>query len=309
MLTSLPPYKHDHPNFVVFRDRHTRQSANRVHSEQVTVEPQEYTSEAWHAAVVDNKPALFQIPGFSPDNMKTALLEFARNDTHQFCTTGGGHGSQGVRMKLVFNDDDKKNLGRIEDGIYPEKVAPAVLVTNILQQACPSNCPLLQAWLQCRVYVDTHFQNNQHDPETREILIATGDVSMVTGTHNRDGVQVDKTGWRVGCHFDAFASAGILAAGRKTFRVCAPTSLSPKRDLNPHENERYDIDAAFCETGVWYTINLKPGYIMYLPMHWWHQVSPPPENLHSLYSTNKQNQLTECHQPNGSVPDCSQYHV
>jgi hypothetical protein len=51
------------------------------------------------------------------------------------------------------------------------------------------------------------------------------------------------------------------------------TTLTPKRDLNPHDNERYDIDAAFCETGVWYTIHLKPGYIMYLPMHWWHQVS------------------------------------
>jgi hypothetical protein len=110
MLTSLPPYKHDHPNFVVFCDRTTRQSANRVHSEQVTVEPQDYTSEAWHAAVVLDQPALFKIPGFSPDNMKTALLDFTRTDTHQFCTTGGGHGSQGVRMNVVFNDDNKKNL-------------------------------------------------------------------------------------------------------------------------------------------------------------------------------------------------------
>jgi hypothetical protein len=273
MLTSLPPYKHDHPNFVVFCDRTTRQSANRVHSEQVTVEPQDYTSEAWHAAVVLDHPAIFKIPGFSPDNMKTALLDFTRTDTHQFCTTGGGHGSQGVRMNVVFNDDNKKNLCRIEDGIYPEKVAPALLATNILQQACPSNCPLLIAWLQSKVYVDTHFHKNHQDPETREIMIVTGDVSMVAGTHNCYGVFVDKKGWRVGCHFDAFASAGFLAAGHKTFRVCAPSTLTPKRDCNPHVNECYDIDAAFCETVVWYTINLKPGYIMYLPMHWWHQVS------------------------------------
>ncbi len=89
MLTSLPAYKHDNPNFVVFCDRTTRQSANKVHSEQVTVEPQDYTSEAWHAAVGLDQPEHFKIAGFSPDNMKTAILEFTRTDTHQFCTTGG----------------------------------------------------------------------------------------------------------------------------------------------------------------------------------------------------------------------------
>jgi ribosomal protein L16 Arg81 hydroxylase len=58
--------------------------------------------------------------------------------------------------------------------------------------------------------------------------------------------------------------------------------LKPKLDLNPHANERYDIDAAFCETGVWYIIHLKPGYIMYLPMHWWHQVSDTAPLAHIL---------------------------
>jgi len=273
MLTSLPAYRHDHPNFVVFGDRNTRQSANKVHSEEVTVEPQDYTAEAWHAAVLRGTPALFKIPGFSPDIMMSALLAFTLTDNHLFCTTGGGHGSQGVKMRAVFNDDNKKNFNRIEDGIYPEKVAPALLATNILQQACPRNCPLLTAWLESKAYVDTHFQNDDHDPETREMIIVTGNVSQVHGSHNCYGVHIDKNGMRVGCHFDAFASACFLAAGSKTFRTCAPSTLTPKRDLNPHDNERYDIDAAFCETGVWYTIHLKPGYIMYLPMHWWHQVS------------------------------------
>ena len=90
---------------------------------------------------------------------------------------------------------------------------------------------------------------------------------------NASKVHVDKNGMRVGCHFDAFASAGFLLAGSKDFRVCEPCTFGPNSSLNPHANERYDIDAAFCEKGVWYNIHLKPGYVMYLPMHWWHQVS------------------------------------
>ena len=278
MLISLPAYTHDHPNFVVCSDRNTRRSANKVHSEQVTVEPQDYTTEAWHAAVLRDKPALFIIPNFSPDCMKSGLSAFALSDTHLFCTSGGGH----VQMRAVFNDDDKKNLKRIEDGIYPEKVPPALHATNILQQACPPKCPLLKTWLETKACVDTHFQNDHHDPETRAMVIVTGDVSHVAGSHNCYGVQVDKNGHEVGVHFDDYASAGVLAAGSKTFRTCAPSTLKPKLDLNPHANERYDIDAAFCETGVWYIIHLKPGYIMYLPMHWWHQVSDTAPLAHIL---------------------------
>jgi hypothetical protein len=132
MLISLPAYTHDHPNFVVYSDRNTRQSANKVHSEQVTVEPQDYTAEAWHAAVLRDTPALFKIPGFSPDVMKSGLHAFTLSYTHLFCTSGVRHGSQGVQMRTVFNDDNKKNLKRIEDGIYPEKVPPALHATNIL---------------------------------------------------------------------------------------------------------------------------------------------------------------------------------
>jgi hypothetical protein len=71
--------------------------------------------------------------------------------------------------------------------------------------------------------------------------------------------------WREG------KSAGLSPEGMYT--TWAPSVLTPKRDRNAHAIERYDIDAAFCETGVWYNIHLKPDYFMYLPMHWWHQVS------------------------------------
>ena len=268
MLISLPAYKHDYPKCVVWSDRNTRLSANKVHSDQVTVEPQVYTAEAWHASVRRDQPALFKIPDFSPDVMKSGLRDFAQSDTHQFCTSGGG----AVQMRSVFNDENKKNLKRIEDGIYPEKVPPALPATNILQQACPPNCTVMDTWLAIKAYIDTHFPPEQHDPETRAMTIVTGNVTGVVGSHKCYGVDVDKNGMRVGCHFDAFASAGFLLAGSKDFRVCEPCTFGPNSSLNPHANERYDIDAAFCEKGVWYNIHLKPGYVMYLPMHWWHQV-------------------------------------
>ena len=28
----------------------------------------------------------------------------------------------------------------------------------------------------------------------------------------------------------------------------------------------------FCEDGIWYHVNLRAGQMVYLPMHWWHQV-------------------------------------
>ena len=112
-----------------------------------------------------------------------------------------------------------------------------------------------------------HCNRDDYDPETREFIIVTGDVTQVVVVHDQCGVHADKNGMRVGCHFDAFAGIGFLAAGSKTFRTCAPTVLTPKRDLNAHANERHDIDTAFYETGVWYNIHLQAGYVMYLPMH------------------------------------------
>jgi hypothetical protein len=69
-------------------------------------------------------------------------------------------------MRSVFNDKNKKNFERIEDGIYPEKVPPALQATNILQQACPPNCTVMDTWLAIKAYIDTHFPPEQHDPET-----------------------------------------------------------------------------------------------------------------------------------------------
>jgi len=87
-------------------------------------------------------------------------------------------------MRVVFNDDDKKNLKRIEDGIYPEKVPPALHATNILQQACPPKCPLLKTWLETKACVDTHFQKDHHDPETRAMVIVD-DRSFIVLTETK----------------------------------------------------------------------------------------------------------------------------
>ncbi len=126
---------------------------NKVRSEEVTVQPQEYTAAAWHAAVLQDKPALFSIPGFDAERMKAALLRFALNDTHSYGTRGGGR----AKLRQVFNSQSTKDKTRIEDGLYPEKTPPALPATSILQQACPPNCPLLLAWLQGKAYVDEHF--------------------------------------------------------------------------------------------------------------------------------------------------------
>jgi hypothetical protein len=85
MTVACGHVKHDYPNCVVWSDRNTRHSANKVHSDQVTVEPQDYTVESWHDAVRRDTPALFKIPGFSPDVMKSGLRDFALSDTHQSC--------------------------------------------------------------------------------------------------------------------------------------------------------------------------------------------------------------------------------
>ena len=140
---------------------------NKVRSEEVTVQPQEYTAAAWHAAVLQDKLALFSIPGFDAERMKAALLRFALNDTHSYGTSGGGR----AKLRQVFNSQSTKNKTRIEDGLYPEKTPPALPATSILQQACPPNCPLLHAWLQGKAYVDEHFSREDYDPETRGFII------------------------------------------------------------------------------------------------------------------------------------------
>ena len=153
MLTSLPAYIHDHPNCVVSvgdEQRSSRRHANKVHSDQVTVEEQDYTADAWHVAVLQDKPALFRIPGFNQDIMKSALQNFALADTHLYCTSGGGR----AKMRHVFNSQSTRNLTHIEDGLYPKKTHTALVATSILQQACPPNCALLKAWLQSKAHID-----------------------------------------------------------------------------------------------------------------------------------------------------------
>lgn len=83
-------------------------------------------------------------------------------------------------------------------------------------------------WLESKAYVDTHFQNQHHDPETRAMIIVTGNVSQVDGSHNYYGVHVDKNGMRVGCHFDAFASKWQLGSWLQDLPNVRAVHLDPQ---------------------------------------------------------------------------------
>ena len=277
MLLSLPAYLHDYPRGPSkFGDeggvRSTRQSGNKIRSQTACISAVEFSSAALLRAVTAQKPALFKIPNFDAAATLEGLNAFAANDQHTFCTSQGAHGSDGLKMRVVFNQTDQKNMRRIEDGIYPEVALPSIYATEILNQACPPDSPLLRAWLDAKACIDSEFSRAQTSPETRSIVIATGNCSGVTGSHRNGGVLTDSNGAVVSCHYDDYAAFAVMAAGHKDFWLCSPKHLDVKPATNANINERHDIDPLFCEDGVWYLLKLRPGYMAYIPMHWWHQV-------------------------------------
>ena len=116
-------------------------------------------------------------------------------------------------------------------------------------------------------------------------MIVTGNCSGIQDTHANSTVSVDKDGQLVGCHFDSYSALAMLGATDKNFRTCSPLtlSMSPKtNDNNP--NERYDIDALFCEVGEWYLLHPR---VMYFPAHFWHEVASTPWSfacLHAIFA-------------------------
>ena len=73
----------------------------------------------------------------------TGLTCFVINDLNTFCTSNDTHNSDDLKLCQVFNIKNTRNLHRIEDGIYLEKSPPTIHVTDILNQVCPPNSPLL----------------------------------------------------------------------------------------------------------------------------------------------------------------------
>lgn len=60
------------------------------------------------------------------------------------------------------------------------------------------------------------------------MIIVTGNVSQVDGSHNYYGVHVDKNGMRVGCHFDAFASKWQLGSWLQDLPNVRAVHLDPQ---------------------------------------------------------------------------------
>jgi hypothetical protein len=274
MLLNLTAYRHDYPHGPApFADedvvRSTRQTGNKIRIQTVTVPALDFSSAALLQAVTDKKPTLFKISNFDAADTLRGLNAFADHDNHTFCTSNGAHGSDGLKMRVVFNQGDTKNMLHIEDGIYPEIAPTTIHTTEILNQDCTPDSPLLGAWLDVKSLIDSHFSKERtgHSPETRSIVIATGSCSGVTGTHRNGGVLHDSNGAVVPCHYDDYGSFTVMGAGHKDFWLCSPKHLDVKTATNANINERHDVDPLFCEDGVWYHLKLRTGYMTYIPMH------------------------------------------
>ena len=276
-MLRLPVYVHDNPILAlphndVGSNRATRYSANKIKSVTLQVPTVAFSQESLDTVVQSDTPTIFELDRFNPGDFLIVLNKFAANDQHTYCTSNGAHNTGGLKMREVFNIRQNKNVHRIEDGIYPEKALPAQHVTDILNQSCPPNYPLLQVWLETKTYVDDKYAKNGYDPETRAIMIVTGNCSGLTGTHQQGGVWIDNTGQRVPPHFDEYTGLGFLGQDEKDVFLCSPDVLDIKIWGNSHINERHDIDPLFCEDGIWHIARLKAGQMLYMPMGWWNQV-------------------------------------
>jgi hypothetical protein len=279
-MLSLPAYKHDHPDLASGHNddgssRSTRQSANKIKSVTKVVPTVPFSMTALDEAVKSETPTIFQLDCFNAGDFLIALNKFAHQDQHTYCTSNGAHNSEGLKLRQVFTMSSTTNAHRIEDGIYPEKALPALGVTELLNTACPPNCGLLQAWLHAKAYIDNTYAKDGYDPETRAILVVTGNVSGFRATTKEGGVWIDNTGQRVPPHFDEYAGLGFLGQGEKDFMLCSPLGLDVKIPTNGlgNPNERHDVDPFFCDSGVWHIAKLKPGQMLYVPTAWWHQVT------------------------------------
>ena len=146
----MPTYKFDYPSYVTpFTEdgssRATRHSGNKIRSATTTVPLLSFSTESLDKAIATGKPALFKITDFDKDDTLGRIFRFASQDKHTFCTSNGSHGSDGLKLSAVFDNRNTKNLHRIEDGIYPERVLTRMHPTEMLNQVFPPDSPLLTA--------------------------------------------------------------------------------------------------------------------------------------------------------------------
>ena len=67
------------------------------------------------------------------------LFQFASHDKHTFCTANGSHKSDGLKLSAVLDNRNTKNLHRIEDGIYPERVLPTMTLLRCSTRRCQNH--------------------------------------------------------------------------------------------------------------------------------------------------------------------------
>jgi len=120
-------------------------------------------------------------------------------------------------------------------------------------------------------------------------MIVTGNCSDLLDLEGPGNLRFSKNRQLVAAHFDEYWSVVAVLSGKKRFRSCSPLTLAcidhggraipgsrrdPRAVETPMINERVDIDAAFCEYGEWYDVELQAGDMMVLTENWWHEVQP-----------------------------------
>jgi hypothetical protein len=134
-MLSLPAYLHDNPARALGHNddgttHATRFSANKIKSVTKLVPTVPFSTEALDAAILSETSTIFQLDRFDTGDFLVSVNKFAMHDQHTYCTSNGDHNSGGLQLRQVFNIRPNINVHRIEDGIYPEKVLPALAVTH-----------------------------------------------------------------------------------------------------------------------------------------------------------------------------------
>jgi hypothetical protein len=314
----------------------TRRSANKILSKIIAHKCIPCSPETIRSSMTGHVPVVLHILGFDKDDMDSRLTKHATHDTLLYSSA---YGARELKLKDVFTNANKQNKARVEEGVHPSRdIGGASAPTRLLQAILPADHPVLSAWTSacsCALDLSAPYKATLQevqasdqsvdvdDADPRHIMIVTGNCSDLRDPEGPGNLRFSKVRQLVASHFDEYWSVVLVLSGKKRFRTCSPLTLAcidhggraigtsrtgPRLADLPNINERVDIDAAFCEHGEWYDMQLQAGDMMVLPENWWHEVHPLQLNLTShacalhqltivsvLTGRNRQHTFVDCH--------------